>query len=130
MSRHQYASENKFLCWTLLRGWRLQGEPTQLADETSRITNSRACSILFPLGRGVLFIEAEQQKMKDADSFTASLWRPLSMLVASILEDRFYITQEVALLNLSLFVLGLGLGPLILPPRFQQLRIYLTLSFY
>jgi MFS family permease len=46
-----------------------------------------------------------------------------------IIEDAFHIHQEVALLGLSLFVLGLGLGPLVLAPLSEQygrLIIYQT----
>jgi MFS family permease len=37
-----------------------------------------------------------------------------------LIEENFHVDQEVALLGLSLFVLGLGLGPLILAPLSEQ----------
>lgn len=50
-----------------------------------------------------------------------------------IIEDSFHIEQEIALLGLSLFVFGLGLGPLVFAPLSEQygrLIVYQTSLFF
>lgn len=50
-----------------------------------------------------------------------------------IIEDNFHIEQEMALLGLSLFVFGLGLGPLVFAPLSEQygrLIVYQTSLFF